>query len=251
MTNHICHDIIACMKVIALILSGGVGSRISSDIPKQYIKAAGRMVITQCLLSVVDCGLFTDLFITADKKYRDAIVKEAKEQIGEVFTEIFRGFSDPGETRQLSVFNGLKMMEALAGPSDRVIVHDAARPFVSKKLLEECIEGLSSHDGVMPVLPMKDTVYMSEDGSQISSLLERQKIFAGQAPEGFIFEKYLRANERLMPRDILKINGASEPAVMAGMKVRLIPGDEANFKITTDEDLKRYREILKSKGDKG
>ena len=79
----------------------------------------------------------------------------------------------------------------------------------------------------------------------MSELLDREKVFAGQAPELFRFKKYYEANRRLMPDMILKINGASEPAVMAGMDIVMIPGDEANFKITTDADMERLRRIMK------
>ena len=93
------------------------------------------------------------------------------------------------------------------------------------------------------MLPMKDTVYLSDDGKIISSLIDRSTVFAGQAPELFRLEAYYEANIRLFPDAIYKINGASEPAVMAGMKITMIPGDERNCKITTTEDLERlFRE---------
>ena len=92
---------------------------------------------------------------------------------------------------------------------------------------------------MMPVLPMKDTVYLSNDGKNISGLIDRSTVFAGQAPELFRLERYYEANVRLLPDEIYKINGASEPAVMAGLKIAMIPGDEKNCKITTAEDLER------------
>ena len=127
---------------------------------------------------------------------------------------------------------------------DTVLIHDAARPLLTGELLEKCYKALSGHDGVMPVLPMKDTVYLSEDGNGVSELLDRKKVFAGQAPELFRFKKYYDANMNLMPDKILNINGASEPAIMAGMDIVMIPGDERNFKVTTDTDMERFREIM-------
>jgi len=91
---------------------------------------------------------------------------------------------------------------------------------------------------------MTDTVYYSADGKRVERLLERSCIFAGQAPEAYQFGKYLEANERLLPDQILSINGSTEPAIMAGMDVVMIPGEKKNFKITTQEDLVRYAEIL-------
>ena len=90
---------------------------------------------------------------------------------------------------------------------------------------------------------MKDTVYLCEDGNSVSGLLDRSKIYAGQSPEVFVFSKYLEANENLSPDIIFSINGSSEPAVLAGMDIAVIRGDEDNFKITTENDLKRFEEI--------
>ena len=75
-------------------------------------------------------------------------------------------------------------------------------------------------------------------------LLNRSEIYAGQAPETFRIGMYYAANKRLYPDKLLKINGSTEPAIMAGMDVVMIPGDECNFKITTREDLKLFCEIV-------
>ena len=157
----------------------------------------------------------------------------------------FMSFSTPGATRQLSIYNGLCDIKKYSSDDDRIIIHDAARPLVSSEIITACFEALNEHDCVLPVLPMKDTVYSSEDGRCISGLVERSKIYAGQAPEAFIFGKYLMANEILMPDKILKINGSTEPAVIAGLDVALIDGDEKNFKITTKTDLEKFKEYIK------
>lgn len=92
---------------------------------------------------------------------------------------------------------------------------------------------------------MKDTVYVSKDGKRVDSLLKREEIFAGQAPEVFVFGKYYRANMSLLPEKIHEINGSTEPAVMAVMDIVMIPGEERNFKITTGADLEQFQRILK------
>ena len=115
-------------------------------------------------------------------------------------------------------------------------------------MIEKSIQGMEGYDGVIPVLPMKDTVYMSKDGECIDSLLKRDEIFAGQSPETFLFGKYFEANKALVDSgEIADIKGSTEPAVMAGMRMHLIAGDERNFKITTRADLERFEEIAKSK----
>ena len=153
-------------------------------------------------------------------------------------------FSSPGENRQLSILNGLSDIMKYASADDNVIIHDAARPLVTAKQISNCIKKLGEADGVLPVLEMKDTVYYSDDGKMISSLLERNKIFAGQAPEAFKLKKYFDANVALLPDEILKINGSTEPAVKFGLNVALIDGDENNFKITTKADLECFEKLV-------
>lgn len=227
--------------VTALILSGGSGTRMGMDIPKQYIKVNGRTVISYCLEIFFAHEMIDAVQIVADEAWQE-MLSEIVRQLCKVGK--FRGFSSPGRTRQYSILNGLNDIRKYSGDSDYVLVHDAARPFVSHTLIADCIGAVRGHDGVLPVLPMKDTVYFSGDGRKVSSLLERSRVFAGQAPEIFVLDKYYEANRRLLPDSIININGSTEPAIMAGMDIAMIPGDERNFKITTAADLERFREIV-------
>lgn len=229
---------------IALILAGGSGIRLSADLPKQYISIKGKTVITHCLEVFGVHPQIDAIQIAAHMEWRESIHK----QMPETVLEKFKGFSEPGNNRQYSLFNGLQDIVQYAKETDIVIVHDAARPLVSASLLSSCIEACREHDGALPVLPMKDTVYLG-DGNKITSLLEREKVYAGQAPEAFLLGKYYEANRCLLPDKIRRINGSTEPAIMAGMDIAMIPGDEGNFKITTQADLERFKALLSIDGD--
>lgn len=224
---------------IALILSGGTGRRMGLDIPKQYLEVSGRSIISYCMETLSGHSGIDAIQIVAEEEWQELISEGMKE----LAKTKFKGFSKPGVNRQLSILNGLEDIRGYAGDSSYVLIHDAARPMLSAQQISDCLDAVIGHDGVIPVLPMKDTVYSSEDGRTITSLLSRSQIFAGQAPELFVIGKYYEANIALLPEDILKINGSTEPAVMAGMDIAMIPGDEGNFKITTGADLERFREI--------
>lgn len=229
--------------VTALLLSGGTGTRMGAATPKQYIEVNGRPVIAYCLEGLFAHEAIDAVQIVADETWQETIRKIVVDFGGEDGGR-FRGFSAPGETRQLSILHGLEDIRKYAADTDYVLIHDAARPLLSAEQITACLQAVEGHDGVLPVLPMKDTVYLSEDGACVSSLLNRSQIFAGQAPELFVLGKYYEANRALLPERILRINGSTEPAVMAGMDVAMITGDEGNFKITTKADLERFREIV-------
>ena len=222
---------------IALVLAGGTGTRLGADIPKQYIEVRGKMIIDYCLETMEHSNDIAEVWIVADEMWREHIKKVDK----------FKGYACLGINRQLSIYNGLKAIEeSLTGEEKEVnvLIHDAARPFLTEKLISECVKAIEGHDGVLPVLPMKDTVYYSEDGIVISSLINRDKLYAGQAPELFRLQPYIQANQALLPDKILLVNGSTEPAIMAGMDIVMIPGDENNYKITTKTDMKRFTEMM-------
>lgn len=236
---------------IGILLSGGTGRRIDTEVPKQYVRAGGHMMVTFSLAPLLNSPHIDCVHIVAEHEWREFIVADAKE--AGLDTARIRDFAISGTNRQTSILNALQnilshMDRTVAidagGNADTVLVHDAARPFLTEKLIGECYEALPGHDGVMPVLPMKDTVYLSRDGKRVSELLERKEVYAGQAPELFCLGPYYWANMKLMPDAIHKINGATEPAIKDGLDIAMIPGDEGNFKVTTDADLKRFKEMI-------
>ncbi len=250
----------------ALILSGGTGTRLGADIPKQYIKINEKPIIYYCMERIFESDYIDAVQIVADNVWRDFILGSAEctqcmknstktvsdnatensaEGFKEKFKEKFKGFSDPGKNRQLSILNGLEDIRAYADDTSYIFIHDAARPLLKPEFIRDCFEAVKGHDGALPVLPMKDTVYLSIDGgSTVASLLDRSTVYAGQAPEIFILGKYYEANRRLLPDEIMRINGSTEPAVMAGMDIAMMAGDENNFKITTKADLERFEQII-------
>ena len=226
---------------IALILSGGTGARMYSKIPKQYIEIRGMPIVKYCIDKLSLHNGIDAIQIVADLPWYDQIMKCLDKE--DIRTK-FRGFSAPGANRQLSIYQGLKDIKEYAEDSDYVLIHDAARPVISEALITRCLSAAAGHDGVMPVLPMKDTVYYSTDGVKVKSLLNRNEIYAGQAPELFRLGTYYEANKKLLPDQILRINGSTEPAIIAGLDIVMIPGEESNFKITTKSDLERFRKMI-------
>lgn len=229
---------------IAIVLSGGTGTRLNAAIPKQYIKVNDKMIITYSLETLLNHPQIDGVLIVADIMWQEEILAGMRGKGCRM--ENFIGFASPGGTRQFSVLNGLQELQRRRDISIKnILIHDAARPNLSADMVSKCMEALKEHEGVMPVLPMKDTIYISEDGTAVTELLDRSRLFAGQAPEGFRFDAYLKANEVLLPDALQEINGSTEPAIRAGLDVVMIPGDEENYKITTQKDLQRFKAAIK------
>ena len=226
---------------IAIILAGGIGSRLGSVIPKQYIEINGKPVIGYCLDKFLENSSVDTIHIVADTVWHDCLKKYIENS---KFIAKWKGFSKPGPNRQYSILYALEDILKYASSDDYVMIHDAVRPLINSRFITSCFENVKGHDGLIHVLYMKDTVYYSEDGSRISSLLKRESVVAGQAPEVFLLGKYYEANKVLIPDKILSINGSTEPAILADMDIIMVEGDEENFKITTKEDLERFKQKI-------
>lgn len=225
----------------ALILSGGTGSRMGTEIPKQYLEVQNRLVISYSIEALSGHAGIDAIQIVAGPQWHEKIQESLKQYDK---NKKFRGFSAPGENRQLSIYNGLTDIKKYADSRDVVLVHDAARPLLSERLITDSLTAVEGHEGVLPVLPVKDTVYKSTDGRKISTLLNRSEIYAGQAPETFRLGVYYEAVRRLGCDKILSINGSTEPAVLAGLDIVMIAGEEENFKITTQRDLEQFKQMI-------
>lgn len=226
---------------IAIILAGGVGLRMKTSCPKQYILVDGKPIITYCLETFEKHEDIDKIIIVVSEEWKQ-YVEECVEKYK--ITKVC-GYASAGKTRQQSIYNGLKFIYENVKDTNICIIHDAIRPLVSKEIISDCIIGATEEDGAMPVVSIKDTVYQSTDGKNIDNLLKRAELFAGQAPESFNFKKYFDIHNTVNEEEIKNTTGSSEIAFRYGMKIRLIKGSEKNIKITTIDDLKTFETIIK------
>ena len=226
----------------AIILSGGIGTRMQmGDFPKQYLEVEKKPILLYTLEQFQKSSAVEKIVIVAADAWREKI-RGWMEEDG--ITK-FLAFADAGDMRQESIHNGLTVcVEDSVSENDGVIIHDGVRPLVSEQLIGDCLAALADHEGCMPVLPMKDTIYQSSDGTKIDHLLERSTLFAGQAPEAFQLHPYAKINREASEEELSLTRGTSEIAYRHGMDVAMIPGDERNFKITTRSDLERFCTIV-------
>lgn len=224
------------MKNIALVLSGGTGNRMGSGIPKQYQVIAGKPVLVHTLERVQACETVDGALVVASPQWADTILRWKEE----FSLSKLLGIAPAGADRQLSIRSGLLAARELMDEDRKsgVIIQDAVRPLSSAALLTQLIENLQDAPCIMPVLPVTDTTYTSGNGQWVEGLLDRSTLYGGQAPEAFHYWPYLTLY-RDTPADRLSaMSGSCQLPYSNGWRVKMIPGERENIKITYAADLK-------------
>lgn len=221
-----------------IILAGGTGTRMhmENDVPKQYLAIKEKAIIEYCLAAFNEHCEIEKIVIAADNVWHSKI----EEWLEKDNIYKFAGFSEPGKTRQQTIYNGLCYCETFMNNEDLILIHDAARPYITRKIITDCIHISKEYDGAMPVIKMKNTVYQSVNGTEITGLLNREEIYAGQTPESFLFGKYIQAFRNTSIEALDNMKGSSEVAYKNGMRIEVVEGDERNIKITVPEDLELF-----------
>lgn len=221
--------------VDVLIMAAGTGSRFRDGEPKQFAVIAGRPMIVHSVgrfASVARVDRITLVVAPDQEDLARSVVA------GFTFPKVARVVAG-GETRQKSVFLGLK---ALDPDSEHVLIHDAARPCVTISLIEAVLDALSSCDAVIPAVPAVDTLVLSRDG-YLDALLDRVDVSGVQTPQGFRTELALRAHRRAEARGISSSDDGSLVFAL-DERVRVIPGERTNVKVTYEEDVRVAEAVL-------
>lgn len=233
------------MKNIALVLSGGTGSRMGSAVPKQYQAIAGKPVLAYTLERLEACRAVDGVVVVSSPQWADSILEwKARYSLTKL-----RALAPAGADRQLSIRSGLLAAREYMDddPKAGVVIQDAVRPLTGVELLEALTRHLQDAPAVMPVLPVTDTTYTSRDGQWVEGLLDRSTLYGGQAPEAFHYWPYL-ALYRDTPEETLRaMSGSCQLPFRAGWKVKMIPGERENLKITYAADLKICELLLRER----
>ncbi len=228
----------------AVVLSGGTGSRMGTDIPKQYLKLLDKPVLVRTVEQFQRCNEVEYVAVAAAEEWHGQILRW-KAEFG--LTKL-RAIAPAGESRQGSILNGLRALQSLlTGADDGVVVQDAARPLTSAGLIGRLLDGLRETPCVLPVLPVTDTTYTSRDGQWVDGLLERSTLYSGQAPEAFRYRDYLRLYEETPAEELGAMSGSCQLPYSRGWKVKMIPGERDNIKITHLSDLQLCEKILRER----
>ncbi|MEK9671498.1 MAG: bifunctional 2-C-methyl-D-erythritol 4-phosphate cytidylyltransferase/2-C-methyl-D-erythritol 2,4-cyclodiphosphate synthase [Rhodospirillaceae bacterium] len=219
------------MTTCAIIVSAGRGHRFGAGLPKQYRMLAGAPVARHTLMVFADHPAIDHIFAVIHPDDAGLFAEAAKGIDGVIVTH-------GGKERQDSVRNGLARARDIA--PGKVLIHDAARPFISAAMIDAVLTALEDAPGALPALPVTDTLKRGADG-RIQETVDRSGLYRVQTPQGFRFAEILAAHEAAAGRALTDDAAVAEAA---GMRVVMVPGDENNFKITTQEDLMRAESMM-------
>ena len=220
-----------------IIVAAGKGERAGADgntEPKQYRLVAGKPVLVRTIAAFLASDSVTHVLPVIHADHTDRYAA-----LGLTDTRLLPAVAG-GATRQASVLEGLKALAPLR--PDRVLIQDAARPFVSTDLITRITAALGGHDGALPTLPVTDTIKRSLDGELVATTEDRRQLFAAQTPQGFRFGQIFSAHMRAgtVRREF---TDDAEIAEWAGLRVAMVEGDRNNIKITHPEDFVRAERI--------
>ena len=224
---------------IVVLLAAGTGTRFNHSRPKQLEELDGKPLIEYSLKVFYDHAQVDEINIVTSEDLIDRITEISRPYTNKV-KQIIKG----GSTRSESSFAGLVSIKS--NSNSKVIIHDAARPFISSEIISECIKALDTYDAVSVAVPSNETTFEVEEG-QVHRIPDRNSLMRAQTPQGFRLQliiaghKKLKTEESFAPTDDCGVIAKYFPETPIG----IINGSERNIKVTFPKDLLTAQAMLK------
>jgi 2-C-methyl-D-erythritol 4-phosphate cytidylyltransferase len=226
--------------MVAVVLGGGTGTRFGASLPKQLLTLNGKTLVEHCVAAFAASPGIDEILLVMPPAYHD----EAKRLVGSEVSAIITG----GATRSDSVRNALAHIGARYDQAETgVLIHDAARPLVTKQIIADCVQALREHDAIGTAVPTSDTILAVANGV-IAHVPPRETLYRAQTPQCFRLETITRAHAL----------AAADPAFtptddcgvvlryLPGTPVHIVPGSETNLKVTYPTDLAVAEALLRT-----
>jgi 2-C-methyl-D-erythritol 4-phosphate cytidylyltransferase len=223
------------IKIFVIIVAGGKGLRMGATQKKQYLSLNNIPILTRTVMKFDCCSNVSEIILVVppeDKIY-------CKKYIIDPF-----GFKKSvylthgGQTRQDSVFNGLKLVDRMAESSEQTIVmiHDGVRPFIDESIINDCIHTAVEFGACIPAVKITDTVKLADTKACIQKTVKRDDLYSAQTPQTFKLDLILGAFDHALETNF---SGTDDASLMehSGHKVYIVKGSKYNIKITTPDDL--------------
>lgn len=227
------------MDIPYIIVAGGKGLRMGANIPKQYIEIKGKPIIYYTISNLVKAGV-NRFIIVLDLQYQEYLMKSLEN------INVSIQYVSGGVERYESVLNGFRCLNE---EDEYVAIHDSVRPLVSKDMIDRLEDSILSSNvsGIVPILPIKDTVKLVKNGI-VDKTFERSNIRRVGTPQLVKVKDYLEAINNIEDK-IKSVTDDASILEMNGNIVGVVEGDEESFKITDSMDLALFEFLLGRKNE--
>lgn len=223
-----------------VILASGKGKRVKDniDIPKQYREISNIPIVVYTIRKFFDADSFDYIFVAVAMEYIDYV----KQIIGKYFSdkELDRIVVTSGGKERIdtiiNVIDEIKKVN-IVNDEDVVVIHDAVRPFVTKRILLDNINFARKYGAVVTSVPVTDTLLISASGKEVDDIPKRSLYYKGQSPDSFKLKLFIELLSKLDDREKSIITGTSQVCTLNDYPIYMVEGDEINFKITTASDF--------------
>lgn len=235
--------------VYGAILAGGIGKRVEGySIPKQFIKIGDVPILVLTVRAFLRNEKIDWIYIAIHKDW-DSYLQEL----------LVRNFSGDEIKRIIVVSGGSERIHSFTNIMDNIIemyglneddvliCHDSVRPFVSQKMISDCVDATLEDGLALTVVPTIDTIHVSHEDKFIDGTLDRNGLFNGQTPSGFNIKLLKEAIDKFSEQEKNKVTGTTQLMLQLGHKLRIVEGHTSNFKITTDNDLDIADRMVRSR----
>ncbi len=226
------------MKNVAIIVAAGKGKRFKSKLPKQYLKINGMEVIAHAIKNFELADDIDAILLVVEKRYIDTVKNKIVKKYG--FKKVIDVLSG-GKERYDSVYNAISLLKKY-NPVN-IFIHDGARPFFDRNLIKKIKDELKNYYACIPVKKIASTVKHIK-GNFIEKTEDRNFLRIAHTPQGFNFKKFIEFYDKKV---IKKIKPTDDAVLFEkkGLKVKMIEDEKMNIKITTKEDFKILKKIVK------
>lgn len=225
---------------IGLIIAGGVGARMLSAIPKQFITVDDKPIIIYTLEAFEKHPEIDAIAVVCIEGWEIILQNYAKEYN---ITKL-KHIAPSGKVGQESIKNGLDELAKHYDKNDIVLIHDAIRPMVSHEIISECISVTKEKGNAIVCIPCQEAMMETEDGASSTSSYPRDNLKRTQTPQGFKLGNILETHKKAKEMGITNSIASCTLLVETGQKVYFSKGSEKNIKLTTTEDLAIFRALL-------
>ena len=232
-------------SVYAAILAGGSGTRMGNpDKPKQFWDLAGRPVIVHTVEKFCMVGDFAEIIVLAPESW----LNQTRDIVARYLPQFEQRISvvAGGADRNGTIMNAIAHIQAVHGlaADDVIVTHDAVRPFVSLRIIEDNIAAAREHGACDTVVPATDTIVHSVDGALIADIPVRSEYYQGQTPQSFNAMRLKALFDDLADDDKALLTDACKILVLRGEPVALVRGDVSNIKLTYTSDMRIARAMV-------